>query len=79
MTESAAQLHPTAAICVSVRNAAEMLDVSISTVRRLVGRGALSALKVEGALRISVASIRAYVAHQQKAFETGHRENDDAA
>ena len=43
------------------QRAAEVLDVSESAVRRLVKKGALRTVKVNGATRVRVADLKAYV------------------
>lgn len=49
----------------SVREAAERLSTSVSTVRRLVKRGELSALKVGFRLKIPEAEIQRYLKEQR--------------
>jgi len=46
---------------VTMKNVAEMLSVSLSTVRRLVDSGELRTLKVRRSVRIPEESLKAYV------------------
>ena len=46
----------------SLKKVAEYLDVSLSTVRRLIGERVLRAHRVGGQLRVSIADLQAYVA-----------------
>ncbi|ASO21071.1 excisionase family DNA binding protein [Actinoalloteichus hoggarensis] len=48
-----------------VKVAAEILDVSPATVYREVGAGALTALRIRGAVRIPEASLLAYVRERE--------------
>jgi excisionase family DNA binding protein len=48
----------------SLKHTAEALDVSTKTVRRLLERGDLTAIRVGGRLRIDAADIRGYLERQ---------------
>ena len=53
---------PVQIMLLSLRKVAEHLDVSLSTVRRLIGERVLRAHRVGGQLRVSLADLQAYVA-----------------
>lgn len=57
------QNHKTSQLTLlSLKKVADYLDVSLSTVRRLVKDGVLRARRVGGQLRVSLADLEAYVA-----------------
>jgi excisionase family DNA binding protein len=45
----------------TLTEAAEMLKVSVDTIRRMIKRGELDAVKVGGQLRIKAASLQKYL------------------
>jgi len=54
------QKNPSAQL-LSLKKAAEKLDVSVSTLRRLLTTGALPGLKIGGQLRIVISDLQAFV------------------
>jgi len=53
---------PSQLTLLSLKKVADYLDVSLSTVRRLIKDGVLRARRVGGQLRVSLADLEAYVA-----------------
>jgi excisionase family DNA binding protein len=61
---SARRHHPDPQL-LSIEKAGEFLDVSASTVRRLVKTGQLKAHKIGGQIRISMADLLAFIDHSR--------------
>lgn len=60
--------EPAAPVLVSVRRAAELLDVSVDTVRRLIAAGDLDAVRLGyRTLRVPVSSLSQLVARRNSA------------
>ena len=59
------RIHRPAPKLISIENAAELLDVSPSTVRRLVGSRQLKAHKIGGQIRIGMAELLVFIDQSQ--------------
>ena len=59
------EIYSDTTVAVNLQNAANMMQVSIKTVRREVTRGKLHAVRIGRILRIRVSEIHAYLKRQE--------------